>query len=120
MAGCPKCAASAKVVESRYLGEQYLEHRSIAGSELKKMKCRSAVCSFVFIRRKDWPLNDSLEPTIVFNEDFIAFHNAIKTKPGIPPGKTTISEFSDIIHRGDHIQILERYKIAFFGQAVAV
>lgn len=112
------CQAKASYKETRYLGEQFHEHRSIASSVLKKQRCDHG---HLFIQRKDWPLDGSLEPTISYNDDFVVWHNAIKTKPGIPPGKTTISEYSDYIHRGDHIQTLKRYRIAFFGsEAVAV
>lgn len=106
------CLERCEHIETRYLGEQFLEHRSIAASTLKKKKCKAG---HYFIQRKDWPLDASLEPTVSYNDDFLVWHNAIKTKPGIPPGKTTISEFSDFIHRGDHLQILKRYSLAFAG-----
>jgi hypothetical protein len=99
---CPECGRAVKTHEGkRYLPGKWTEKRNIVHSELYKVFCRSRRgCKWTFIFQLDFPLDAQLAPAATSHQNWALFANALRSKPGIPVGGTTYSEYTQRISRG--------------------
>lgn len=92
-----------KDLEKRYLHGKSREKRSSLMVMLRKRECKgskrgSKGCGHQFIIRTEIPLDSELEPSTETSYNWAEFKNALKHKPGIPVGRTTVGEFTNDVH----------------------
>jgi hypothetical protein len=94
---CPVCKKHKVVTngDRKYLGGFYRERVTVALVTLQPVICRGRKgCGKSAIMRKEYPLDNSLAPSISFNQQWDKYKNAKTNKPGPPIGGTTYSEFT--------------------------
>lgn len=96
---CPECEAPTRKDKGRkYLPGTVREKRHSLLVDMRHRVCPKKKCGHAFIIRTEYPLDTSLEPSQETSYNWAEYNNALKMKPGIPVGGTTVSDYTQEIH----------------------